>query len=131
MRLRFRVTRGVLVTIAVALCLWSLPACGNGAGGSPAADKWVGTWVVVNDEGTGFEIEKKNATTYNVHDPDGSNAFDATLSGNTLTGKLITTSPDGKPVKADVTIALNGDKLDLRIVVDGVKKPILMELKKN
>jgi len=131
MTLRVRVARGVLVTVAVVLCLWSLPACGDGAGGSPAADKWAGTWVVVNDEGTGFEIEKKGATTYNVHDPDGSNAFEATLSGKTLTGKLITTSPDGKPVKADVTITLNGDKLDLKIVVAGVKKPILMELKKK
>ena len=131
MRLRFRVTRGALVTIAVVLCLWSLPACGNGAGGSATADKWAGAWVVVNDEGTGFEIEKKDATTYNVHDPDDSNAFDATLSGNTLSGKLITTSSDGRPVKFDVTIALNGDNLDLKIVVDGVKKPILMELKKK
>ena len=124
MHARFLATRWLVVgLVIVAFALGGVAGCGS-------SDKWAGTWVVVGDEGTGFEIDKKDATTYNVHDPDGSNAFDATLSGNTLTGRLDTTA-NGQPVTGDVTITMNGDKLSLKIVVDGVKKPILMELKKK
>ena len=124
MHARFFATRWLVVgVVLVAFALVAVAGCGS-------SDKWEGTWLVVGNEGTGFKIEKKDATTYNVHDPDGSNAFDATLSGDTLTGKLDTTA-NGKPIKADVTLVLTGDQLKLTMAIKGVEKPVVMELKKK
>lgn len=114
-----------LVIVAFALALAVVAGCGT-------SDKWVGTWVNDNNgQKTALEIEKKNDTTYTVHDPDGKNAFDATLSGNTLTGTLTITSAGGQSVKGDVTITLNGDTMKFSIASDSLKQPITMDLTKQ
>lgn len=99
-----------LVIIGFALVL--VAGCGN-------SDPWEGTWVKVDDDKTGLEIEKKSDTVYNVHDPDGSNAFDATLSGDTLTGKVTLPVEGSDPIQADVTLTRNGDKMTFALKAAG------------
>jgi hypothetical protein len=117
-------TVGVIL-FALALSLALAAGCGTN-------DKWVGTWVKVDDSNTGLEIEKKNDTTYNVHDPDGSNAFDATLEGNTLSGTT-TTDAGGKPITVDVTLTIgdSGDTMKFSMMTAGLDQPMTWDLKKK
>ena len=74
------------------------------AAGCGESDEWAGTWVQTTDRSTGLEIEKRDDGKYDVHDPDGSNAFVATLqSDGTLTGTVTIKGAEGAaPVTADV-----------------------------
>jgi len=109
----------LVIVLGVALLAVGLTACGN-------KDKWVGTWVDVKDTSTGFVIESKGGTVYDVHDPDGSNAFDAKLGADgVLTGKVsipnvnamadVTIAYDDATGHLKLTIALKGQKLDYEL----------------
>lgn len=114
-----------VILLALALALALAAGCGS-------SDKWVGTWARVDSENTQLVIEKKNDTTYNVHDPDGKNAFDATLSGDTLSGTT-TTDVGGKPTDVDVTLTIGstGDTMKLSMMTAGLDKPLTWDLKKK
>jgi hypothetical protein len=109
----------LVVVLAVTLLAVGLTACGN-------KDKWVGTWVDVKDTKTGFVIESKGGDVYNVHDPDGSNAFDAKLGADgVLTGKVkipnvnamadVTIAYEDATGHLKLTVALSGQKLDYEL----------------
>jgi hypothetical protein len=123
MQARSYATRWLVVALViVAFALVLVAGCGN-------SDPWVGTWVKVDDENTGLEIEKKSDTVYNVHDPDGKNAFDATLSGDTLTGTM-TVPVEGKdPVTTNITLTRNGEKMTFALEAGG--QNMSWELKKK
>ena len=91
-------SRWSLVALVVVVLALSVAAgCGE-------SDEWAGTWVQTTDRSTGLEIEKRDDGKYDVHDPDGSNAFVATVqSDGTLTGTVtIEGTGDTPPVTADV-----------------------------
>jgi hypothetical protein len=100
------------VVVGVALVAAALTACGN-------SDKWVGTWVDKSDN-SGIEIVSKGGTVYDVHDPDGSNAFEATLrSDGALHGTLKFTTDAGSKVSLKVTLTYNDANGHLTMAVRG------------
>ena len=109
------------VTLALAVLV---AACGS-------SDKWVGTWVDVKDPKTGFVIESPANGAYKIHDPDGSNAFTATLgSDGALHGQLDLTAQGAPGKKADMTVTMKGDHLFVDMAVGG-KTIATLEAKKK
>ena len=112
----------MLVLAALLLASFTLSACGNN-------DPWAGTWVMVDDAQTGFVIEAKGDGYY-VHDPDGSNAFDAKLGKDgALHGS--TPLPNGKNGEViDIVVAKSGDNLKVDMSLNG-KPAYSAELKRQ
>jgi hypothetical protein len=97
--------------------------------GCGSSDKWAGTWVQVDDTKTGLVIESKGGDKYNVHDPDGKNAFDATVQADgTLKGTVNFAAAGAAPINAEFTFT-QLDSGNLKVTIAAGDQKLEYELK--
>ena len=108
------------VVFVAVLALALAAACGS-------SDKWVGTWKDKDDSALVIE---KSGSGYKLSDPDGSDAFTATVgSDGALHGKFDMSQDPKNPMMADVVLTLKGDTIDFEVSAGG--KTINYELTKD
>ena len=109
--------RTALLLLVLALGLTLLAACGG------PSDTFAGTWVEPSDTSTQMVIDKNDDGSYTIKDPDGSNAWTAAPSGNTLKGTVAYT-PKGasKPVDVAVAVTITGETGKFVVSVNGASQ---------